>query len=154
VLRPDGEPGIYGVVHTRFQAIGVVALTEAGDVVLVGQHRYTLDVYSWEIPEGGGRLDEDAAGAAKRELSEETGYMAATWRVLTRFSLSNSVMDERGIVFLATDLTAGASHPEGSEDITVRELPLEEALSWVEDGTIHDGVSQIGLLATARLLHR
>jgi 8-oxo-dGTP pyrophosphatase MutT (NUDIX family) len=111
VLRPDGEPVIYGVVHARFQAIGVVALTATGDVVLVGQHRYTLDVYSWEIPEGGGRLDEDAADAAKRELAEETGYTAATWRVLTRFSLSNSVMDERGVVFLATDLTAGPSHP-------------------------------------------
>ncbi len=96
VDRPDGSPGIYGVVHYRSAAVGVVAVGDDGRILLVGQHRYTLDRYSWEIPEGGAPFDEDPLDGARRELAEETGYRADHWQVLARFSLSNSITDETG----------------------------------------------------------
>src|SRR5947199_8415585 len=84
VLRPDGQPGIYGVVHYRNRAVGAVVLDEQDRVLLVGQYRYTLDLYSWEIPEGGAAPDEDPLAAAQRELREETGCSAAHWQELLR----------------------------------------------------------------------
>jgi 8-oxo-dGTP pyrophosphatase MutT (NUDIX family) len=150
VVRPDGSPGIYGVVHPRFLAVGIVPLTDDGRVVLVGQYRYTLDRYSWEIPEGGVPLEEDELAGARRELEEETGYRAATWRVLLRHSLSNSISDERGVVFLATGLSEGNPRPEATEDISMRTVPLKDALEMIDRGEIHDAVSQLGLLAAAR----
>lgn len=152
VVRPDGAPGIYGVVHPRFRAVGIVPITDAGDVVLVGQHRYTLDRYSWEIPEGGVPLDEDELVGARRELAEETGYVATTWRLMLRHSLTNSISDEEGVVFLATGLTSGPARPEPTEDITVRTLPLADALTMVKGGEIHDAVTQLGLFAAARVV--
>lgn len=152
VVRPDGAPGIYGVVHPRFRAVGIVPITDEGDVVLVGQYRYTLDRYSWEIPEGGVPLGEDELVGARRELAEETGYVATTWRLMLRHSLTNSISDEEGVVFLATGLTSGPARPEPTEDITVRTLPLADALAMVEGGEIHDAVTQLGLFAAARAL--
>jgi 8-oxo-dGTP pyrophosphatase MutT (NUDIX family) len=154
VIRPDGEPGIYGVVHPRFQAVGIVPITDDGDVVLVGQYRYTLDRYSWEIPEGGCALGEDPLVGARRELAEETGYAAATWRELLRHSLTNSISDEEGVVYLATELRPGPAEPDPTEDISVRQVPFAEALSMLDRGEIHDAVTQLGLLAAARALGR
>jgi 8-oxo-dGTP pyrophosphatase MutT (NUDIX family) len=150
VSRPDGSPGIYGVVHPRFRAAGVVAVDETDRVVLVGQHRYTLDRYSWEIPEGGVPLDGEVLAGAKRELAEETGIRAATWRELLRHSLTNSISDEEGVIYLATGLVAGEPEPDVTEDLTVRLVPFDEALAMVDRGEIHDAVSQLGLLAAAR----
>jgi 8-oxo-dGTP pyrophosphatase MutT (NUDIX family) len=107
VLRPDGSPGIYGVVHLRNAAVGIVVRDEDDRVLLVGQYRYTLDEYSWEIPEGGVPFEESLLEGARRELREETGFEAAEWRELFRFSMSNSVTDEVGAIFLATGLTPG-----------------------------------------------
>lgn len=151
VVRPDGTDGIYGVVHPRFLAVGIVPLTGQGEVVLVGQYRYTLDRYSWEIPEGGVPLGEDELAGARRELAEETGYEASTWRLMLRHSLTNSISDERGVVFLATGLTSGRARPEPTEDITVKVVPLARALEMVDEGEIHDAVTQLGLYAVARL---
>ena len=150
VTRPDGGPGIYGVVHFRSQAVGVVALDEADRVLLVGQYRYTLDRFSWEIPEGGSPRDEDPLNGAQRELLEETGVSAAHWRELIRFTLSNSVTDEAGIMYLATDLTSGEPNPDATEELAVRWVPFEQALVMVETGIIHDAMSQVALLAVAR----
>src|SRR5215218_5822835 len=97
VDRPDGSPGIYGVVHFANLAAGVVVLDEADQVLLVGQHRYTLDAWSWEIPEGGVPAGEDPLAGARRELLEETGIQAANWSELARVHLSNSITDEAGI---------------------------------------------------------
>ena len=116
-------------MHLRNAAVGVVVLDEAERVLLVGQHRYTLDAYSWEIPEGGVPFDEDLLDGAKRELREETGFEAAEWRLLFRFSMSNSVTDEVGAIFLATGLTPGEATPEPSEDLAVRWVTLDEAIA-------------------------
>ncbi len=150
VDRPDGGPGIYGVVHFHSQAVGVVALDGDDRVLLVGQYRYTLDRYSWEIPEGGSPRDEDPLEGARRELAEETGYAAAHWRELIRFTLSNSVTDEEGGMYLAADLTPGRESPDPTEELEVRWVPLEQALVMVETGVIHDAMSQVALLALAR----
>jgi 8-oxo-dGTP pyrophosphatase MutT (NUDIX family) len=150
VTRPDGAPGIYGVVHFRTRAVGVVALDDEDRVLLVGQYRYTLDRYSWEIPEGGSPWDEDPLEGARRELAEETGYLAETWEELIRFTLSNSVTDEEGVMFVATGLAPGAATPDPTEELSLRWVSLDEALIMVDRGEIHDVMSQAALLAVAR----
>ena len=149
VLRPDGSPGIYGVVHLRNAAVGVVPLDDAGRVLLVGQHRYTLDAHSWEIPEGGVPAGEDLLEGAKRELREETGFEASEWRELFRFAMSNSVTDEVGVIFQATGLTPGRAAPEASEDIEVRWVALDEAIAMIDRGEITDLMSVGGLMRIA-----
>jgi 8-oxo-dGTP pyrophosphatase MutT (NUDIX family) len=149
VIRPDGQPGIYGVVHFRNRAIGVVPLDSDGRVLLVGQFRYTLDHYSWEIPEGGGPLDEEPEAAARRELVEETGFSGGHWRELCRAELSNSVTDEITILFVATDLEAGPASPEGTEQLQLRWVPFEETLAMIGRGEITDAMTILALQAVA-----
>jgi len=153
VIRPDGKNGIYGVVHFKNRAVGVVPLDEQDRVLLVGQYRYTLDQYSWEIPEGGVPLDEDPLEGAKRELMEETGYTAAKWQELGRGHLSNSVSDELAIYFLAQGLTAGTPRPEGTERLQLKWVAFAEALTMVERGEITDALSIIAIQRVA-LWHR
>jgi 8-oxo-dGTP pyrophosphatase MutT (NUDIX family) len=138
VDRPDGGPGIYGVVHFQSRAVGVVAVGDDGRILLVGQHRYTLDAYSWEIPEGGVGPDETMEQGARRELREETGYEADTWRYLFRFATSNSVTDERGEMYLAAGLRAGEATPDATEDLALRWATLDEVLGEIERGQITD----------------
>jgi len=154
VIRPDGQAGIYGVVHFKNRAVGVVPLDETDRVLLVGQYRYTLDVYFWEIPEGGVPLDEDPLSGAQRELLEETGYTAKKWRELGRAHLSNSVSDEEAIYFLAQDLQPGTPRPEGTERLQLRWMSFQEALAMVERGEITDALSIIALqgIALARMI--
>jgi 8-oxo-dGTP pyrophosphatase MutT (NUDIX family) len=154
VDRPDGSPGIYGVVHFRTSAVGVVAVGEDGRILLVGQHRYTLDAYSWEIPEGGVGPGEDPLDGARRELREETGFEAADWRELLRFSLSNSVTDELGAIYLAAGLTAGEAEPEATEDLAVRWMPLDELLDGIARGQIHDLMTIAGVTRYALQVRR
>ena len=149
VLRPDGQPGVYGVVHYRNRAVGVVAVDENDRVLLVGQYRYTLDVYSWEIPEGGAPEGEDLEAAARRELLEETGYSAAHWEPVLRAHLSNSVSDEQAVCFLATGLSAGTACPEGTEELRVCRVPFADALAMTADGRITDALSILGLQRVA-----
>jgi len=150
VIRPDGKPGIYGVVHFRHLAIGVVPLdVERDAVLLVGQYRYTLDRYSWEVPEGGGRFDESPEEAARRELAEETGYASGTWRELCRCDLSNSVTDETVVLFVATDLVAGTATPEGTEKIEMRWVAFDDAMAMIARGEITDAMTIIALQALA-----
>jgi len=151
VVRPDGAPGVYGVVHPRTLGVAVVALDADDSVLLVGQHRYTLDLLSWEIPGGGVGFDEDPLEGAKRELAEETGATAGTWRELARFTLANSITDGRGVVFLATDLADGVPQRDGTElGMESRRVPFDEALRLVDAGEIHDVFTQVGLLAADR----
>jgi 8-oxo-dGTP pyrophosphatase MutT (NUDIX family) len=151
VIRPDGQPGIYGVVHYRNLAVGVVALDDQDRVALVGQYRYTLSCYSWEIPEGGAPEGEDPLEAAKRELVEETGCTAKQWQPLLRAHLSNSVSDEEGFCFLATGIQQGTASPEGTERLQVRWLPFAQTLEMVERGEITDVLSIVALQRLALL---
>jgi len=154
VTRPDGAPGVYGVVHFANLAAGVLAIDDRDRVLLVGQHRYALDVYSWEIPEGGVPDGETALEGARRELVEETGLVAAEWRELARAHLSNSVSDELAVLFLATALTAGVARPDGTEELARRWIPFAEALEMTLDGRITDAMTVIAIerLALIRTL--
>lgn len=152
VINPAGKPGIYGKVHYKNKAIGIVPLDQHGNTWLVGQHRYTLNEWSWEIPEGGGALDTDPLVSAQRELREETGLTAAKWTCLVRTHLSNSVSDEEGFIFLAEELTPGDNQLEDTEaDLRVWHLPFTEALDMVLTGKITDSLSIMGILRVARL---
>jgi 8-oxo-dGTP pyrophosphatase MutT (NUDIX family) len=148
VIRPDGEQGIYGVVHYKNTAVGVVPV-EDDHVYLVGQYRYPLERYSWEIPEGGCPEGEETLEAARRELKEETGLEARSWSKLGEAFLSNSVADERAVWFLATDLVAGEPQNEGTEVIGVRRVPLREAVAMAMDGRITDALSMLALTTYA-----
>lgn len=152
VINPAGGRGIYGKVHFKNKAIGIVALDEHLNTWLVGQYRYTLNEWSWEIPEGGGPLAVDALESAKRELKEETGLTAARWQRLSRFHTSNSVTDEEGFIFLAEELTEGSNELEETEaDLKVRKLPLAEAVQMVLKSEITDSLSVAGILLAARV---
>ena len=151
VIRPDGSPGIYGVVHFRNAASGVVVLDESDRVLLVGQHRYTLDAYSWEIPEGGVAAEEAPLDGIRRELREETGVEAREWTEIGSYALSNSITDERGLLWHATGLTHGTAQPDPTEALAVRWVPFDEALAMTADGRITDAVSIMGIQRVALL---
>ena len=146
VINPGGGAGIYGVVHFKNLAIGIIPIDSEGNTWLVGQYRYTLGRYSWEIPEGGGKLSEPPLNAAKRELLEETGISAKNWTELLELHTSNSVTDEYGIAYIAQGLTFGEAMPEESEDLKLWKLPLHEAVEMVLRGEITDALSMLALL--------
>jgi 8-oxo-dGTP pyrophosphatase MutT (NUDIX family) len=141
VIRPDGRPGLYGVMSPKHVAIAILPVRADGSVVLVGQHRFALDAYSWELPEGGGDKGDIPVECAARELREETGYRAERWQEVLRMDLSNSITDEQAIGYLATDLTAGDAEPEGTEVLTVREVHFREAVQEVAKGEITDALT-------------
>ena len=148
VVRPDGEPGIYGVVHYKNIAVGVLAIEE-DHIYLVGQYRYPLQRYPWEIPEGGCPEGEEPLRAAQRELREETGLEATRWQMLGEAYLSNSVADEYAVWFIATELVPGEVRPEGTEKLSVRRVPLREALAMALNGEITDALSLLALMSYA-----
>jgi len=148
VVNPAGGAGIYGVVHFKNLAIGIVPLDEWGNTWLVGQYRYTLGRYSWEIPEGGGPLGVPPLESAKRELQEETGIEALVWTELLEMHLSNSVTDELGIAFVAQGLAFGTARPEETEQLQVRCLPFTQAVEMLLSGEITDALSIAALLKT------
>ena len=148
VINPSGGRGIYGVVHYRNAAVGVVPY-EDGAIWMVGQYRYPLDIYSWEIPEGGAPEGEDPLATAKRELQEETGLIAETYTPLLEMHVSNSVSDEWGIVYLATGLQQGPASPEETEDLQIKKMTLEEVFEQVEARKITDSLT---VAATYKLM--
>jgi len=145
-VAPTGSPATYGVVHLKNHAIAVLPLHEDGTVTLVGQNRFVFADYSWEIPEGGGKLDEDPLDAAKRELREETGLEAAEWRQILRVQLSNSLTDEQAFGFLATGLTPTETEPDDTEDLALARVPFAEALEAATAGHITDALTVAMLL--------
>lgn len=149
IINPSGGAGIYGEVHFKNLAIGIIPFDEHDHIWLVGQYRFPLKAYSWEIPEGGGALDTDPLISAKRELLEETGLVAQQWEEIQRVHLSNSVSDELGIIYLASILEQYQSCPEETEQLVIKRIHFQEALEMVLQGTITDSMSVIGILRLA-----
>lgn len=141
VLNPSGGKGIYGKVHFKNLAIGIVALDGEDHIYLVGQYRFPLDAYSWEIPEGGGPHGIDPLDSARRELLEETGLKAVTWEKILEIQMSNSVSDELGIIYLATGLSQHEAIPEETEALAIKKVPFEEAYEMVNRGMLTDSLT-------------
>ncbi|MEM8987031.1 MAG: NUDIX hydrolase [Pseudomonadota bacterium] len=151
VARPDGEPGLYGVVEFKNYAIGVLPIDAEGRTWLVGQHRFPRNVYSWELPEGGGPKTDDPLASAQRELKEETGLSAQSWFPFLRMDLSNSVTDERAFCFLAWDLHEGVATPDETEVLEARRRPFSEVFSMVMAGEIEDSLT-VAMVLKARMM--
>ncbi|MEO8171805.1 MAG: NUDIX hydrolase [Sediminibacterium sp.] len=146
VINPAGNKGIYGKVHFKNIAVGVIVLDEEKNTWLVGQYRFPQDSYSWEIPEGGSPEGEDPLTGAKRELLEETGLVAGNWRPLLQMHLSNSVSDELAMIYLASGLTQEEPEPEETEQLSLKKVPFDEAYRMVEEGMITDSISVAAIL--------
>ena len=146
VITPAGTKSIYGKVHFKNVAIGVIALDAEDHTYLVGQYRFPLDLYSWEIPEGGCPEGTDWLTAAKRELKEETGFEAGKWTEILQMHVSNSVSDEYSVVYVAQDLKAGEAAPEDTEDLKIMKMPFAQAVDWVMQGKITDSISVAAIL--------
>jgi 8-oxo-dGTP pyrophosphatase MutT (NUDIX family) len=152
VINPSGGKGIYGKVHFQNIATGALPLDEALNTYLVGQYRFTVDQYSWEIPEGGGAFGVDPVESAKRELLEETGLVATEWTKIVELHLSNSVSDEYAVIYLARNLSQQMASPEETEQLQVKKLPFEEAYQMVERGEITDAMSVAAILKVKLML--
>lgn len=149
VINPSGNRGIYGQVHFKNRACGVIPLDEDGSTWIVGQYRYTLNRYSWEIPMGGVAVDNDPLAGAQRELKEETGLTARSWSRLLEADLSNSVTDETGIVYVAKELSIGEPEFDDTERLDIRRLPFDDVVSMVHAGEMTDLLSIAGILKLA-----
>lgn len=145
-IAPTGKPALYGVVNFKNHAIGVLPLHEDGTVTLVGQYRFLSGDYSWELPEGGSALDADPLDGAKRELAEEAGLGAREWRHILTYELSNSVTDERGFGYLATDLYPTTGVLDDTEVIRLARVPFREALDAALAGHMTDMITVALLL--------
>ncbi len=146
VINPNGGKGIYGKVHFKNLAIGIIPINNDDEIILIGQYRFPLDVYSWEIPEGGGKLGVDPLDSAKRELLEETGLKANKWTKLMEMHLSNSVSDELAIIYIAEDLEQFEAEPEETEQLELKKIHFDDALKMVMNGEITDAMTVAALL--------
>jgi 8-oxo-dGTP pyrophosphatase MutT (NUDIX family) len=152
VINPSGGKGIYGKVHFKAIAVGAFPLDENLNTWLVGQYRFPLDQYSWEIPEGGGAFGIDPVESAKRELIEETGLVATEWTKIVDMHLSNSVSDEYAVIYLARNLSQHTASPEETEQLQVKKLPFSAAYQMVERGEITDAMSVAAILKVKLML--
>ncbi len=152
VINPGGGENRYGLVHFKSVAVAILPLADNGDTWLVGQERYTLGEYSWELPMGGAPLAEAPLAAARRELKEETGLTATDWQEYLDVHTSNSVTDERGLVYVARGLTEGEPEFEETEDLEIRRLPLAEAIAMAERGEITDAITLATLFKAREFL--
>ncbi len=152
VLNPSGNPGTYSVIHFKNLAIGILPLDKDYNTWIVGQYRYPVNLYSWEIPEGGGKRDVAPLVSAKRELLEETGITANKWTKIQEMYLSNSASDEYCILYIAQELGFGEAQPEEDEQLEVRKLHFDELYKMVESGEITDSLTVAIVLKTKLLI--
>lgn len=150
-INPAGKPGIYGTVSFKNRAVGIVPLADNGDTWLVGQYRFPLQQYHWEIPMGGASAEENLEQCALRELKEETGLSAESLMPLCHLHLSNSITNEEGFAYLAQGLVQGSSDCEDTEVITVKRLPFDEVFEMVCQGQITDAIT-VAAIQRIRLL--
>ncbi|SFT43482.1 NUDIX domain-containing protein [Algoriphagus locisalis] len=153
IVNPAGNEGVYGKVHFKNRAMGIIPIDAEGNTWIIGQYRYTLDEYAWEIPMGGGPLEEDKLESAKRELKEETGLSAQKWTEIMKIHTSNSVTDEVGYIYLAEELTQGETEFEETEVLKIKKLPFSQVLEMVLNGEITDAISIAGILKVARMIN-
>lgn len=146
VINPSGNKGIYGKVHFKNIAVGVIPLDSDYNTWIVGQYRFPLDTYSWEIPEGGSPVGEDPLISAKRELKEETGITAKDWTKFITMHTSNSVTDEVAHIYVAQELTFGNSNPEETEELDLVKLPFNDLYDKTINGEITDAMSVAAIL--------
>ena len=151
VINPSGNPGIYGTVQFKNLAIGILTLDADMNTYMVGQYRFPLNQYSWEMPEGGGLMDIEPVESAKRELLEETGLCAGEWTELLRMHLSNSVSDELAIIFLARNLQQFEAQPEETEQLIIKKMPFEQVYQMVCAGEITDSMT-VGAVLKLKLM--
>jgi 8-oxo-dGTP pyrophosphatase MutT (NUDIX family) len=144
VIRPDGKRGEYNTVLAP-PAVGVVPCFDDGSILLVGQYRYSIERYSWEIPEGGGKPGERPVQTARRELREETGYTAGTIRSLGGFHTSNCFTNETAYLYYARQLRAGEAKPDETERIVTRRVRFDDAYRMAIDGRITDSMTIVAL---------
>lgn len=135
---PTGTPADYVVARPRNLACGVLPIHSDGTVTLVGQARFALMNYSWEMPEGGVPVNEDPLVGVQRELLEETGLVARDWREVLRMELSNSITDERAIAWLAWDLTQTDARPDPTEVIETARVPFMSLMAEIDRGSVRD----------------
>lgn len=154
VINPSGGKGIYGKVHFKNLAIAVVPIDSEGNIYLVGQYRFTIDEYSWEIPEGGCPEGTDPLDTAKRELLEETGLIAGEWTEVMEMHLSNSVTDELAYVYLARQLLQANAEPEETEQLQIKKLPFTTVYEMVMDGRIKDALTVAAVLKVKLMLDK
>jgi 8-oxo-dGTP pyrophosphatase MutT (NUDIX family) len=152
VINPAGNPGIYGVVHFKNLAIGIIPLDENNNTWIVGQYRYATNSYSWEIPEGGGKLDTDPIVSAQRELLEECGIIANQWEKILEMDLSNSATNEHAILYVARDLQFTHAEPEETEDLQLKKVPFETLFQMVMNGEVQDAMSVAAVLKLKLML--
>jgi len=151
-INADGGDGIYGVVHFKNLAIGIIPLDDNYNTWLVGQYRFPLNQYSWEICEGGGLFNTPAIDSAKRELKEELGIKAKDWKKIMDMHLSNSVSDEKGVIYVAKNLTYHNPEPEEGEVLQLKKIPFDDVYKMVMNGEITDSLSVAGILKTKILI--
>ncbi|MEM9023748.1 MAG: NUDIX hydrolase [Bacteroidota bacterium] len=152
VLNALGDPTTYGTVHYKNLAIGIIPLDAEGNTWIVGQHRFPLNQYSWEIPEGGGHPDTEPVVSAQRELREETGIIARDWQLVLEMHTSNSVCDEQAFIYVARDLEFHPAAPDDDEVLEVRKVPFDEVFGWVMAGAMTDSLTVAGVLKVKHLL--
>lgn len=154
VLNPKGNAGVYGVVHFKNIAIGILPLDEDNNTWIVGQYRYPLKHYSWEMPEGGGKMGVDPLVSAKRELLEECGIIANNWEPLVTLHLSNSATDEYALIYVARELTFTQSEPEETEELHLKKVPFDTLYHMVMTGEVTDAMTVAAVLKLKLLMER